>query len=145
MTFNRIPTCHRTLVESVLSDVDYISCIENAEESQKLLYINEAKEIDKLQKDILSIAGKEKPYDIFICYKETDNNGKRTMDSVIANDIYYQLVQEGFKVFYAAITLEDKLGQEYEPYIYSALNSAKVMLVVGTKPEYFNAVWVKNE
>lgn len=145
MTFNRIPTCHRTLVESVLSDVDYISCIENADESQKLLYINEAKEIDELQKDILSIASKEKPYDIFICYKESDNNGKRTKDSVIANDIYYQLVQEGFKVFYAAITLEDKLGQEYEPYIYSALNSAKVMLVVGTKPEYFNAVWVKNE
>ena len=48
-------------------------------------------------------------------------------------------------MFYAAITLENKLGQEYEPYIFSALNSAKVMLVVGTKPENFNAVWVKNE
>jgi tetratricopeptide (TPR) repeat protein len=48
-------------------------------------------------------------------------------------------------VFFARITLEDKLGQEYEPYIFAALNSAKVMLVVGTKPEHFNAVWVKNE
>ena len=66
-------------------------------------------------------------------------------NTAIANDIYYQLTQEGFKVFYAAITLEDKLGQEYEPYIFAALNSAKVMLVIGTKPEYFNAVWVKNE
>ena len=34
---------------------------------------------------------------------------------------------------------------EYEPYIFAALNSAKVMVVLGTKPEYFNAVWVKNE
>ena len=67
------------------------------------------------------------------------------MDSVIANDIYHQLKQEGFKVFYAAISLEDKLGKEYEPYIFSALNTAKVMLALGTKPEYFNAVWVKNE
>ena len=33
----------------------------------------------------------------------------------------------------------------YEPYIFAALNSAKVMVVLGTKPEYFNAVWVKNE
>ncbi|MGN0611139.1 MAG: hypothetical protein ACI4JI_05080, partial [Ruminiclostridium sp.] len=31
------------------------------------------------------------------------------------------------------------------PYIFAALNSAKVMVVLGTKPEYFNAVWVRNE
>ena len=41
--------------------------------------------------------------------------------------------------------LEDKLGTAYEPYIFATLNSAKVMVVFGTKPEYFNAVWVKNE
>ena len=144
-TYKRVPTCHRTQLESVLTDVDYLSAIENADSNQKLIYEQEAKEIDKLQKDILSIVHNEKPFDVFICYKETDENGKRTVDSVLANDIYYQLMQEGLKVFYAAITLENKLGQEYEPYIFSALNSAKVMLVVGTKPENFNAVWVKNE
>lgn len=144
-TYKRVPTCHRTQLESVLTDVDYISAIENADYNQRLIYEQEAKEIDKLQKDILSIVHNEKPFDVFICYKETDENGKRTVDSVLANDIYYQLTQEGLKVFYAAITLENKLGQEYEPYIFSALNSAKVMLVVGTKPENFNAVWVKNE
>lgn len=144
-TFKRVPTCHRTQLESVMTDVDYLSAIEHADSIQKDIYEQEAKAIDLLQKDILSIVHKEKPFDIFICYKETDENGKRTVDSVVANDIYHQLTQEGFKVFYAAITLEDKLGQEYEPYIFAALNSAKVMLVVGTKPEHFNAVWVKNE
>ena len=144
-TYKRVPTCHRTQLESVLTDVDYLSAIENADSNQRLIYEQEAKEIDKLQKDILSIVHNEKPFDVFICYKETDENGKRTIDSTLANDIYYQLTQEGLKVFYAAITLENKLGQEYEPYIFSALNSAKVMLVVGTKPENFNAVWVKNE
>ena len=143
--YKRVPTCHRTQLESVLTDVDYLSAMENADSNQRLIYEQEAKEIDKLQKDILSIVHNEKPFDVFICYKETDENGKRTVDSVLANDIYYQLTQEGLKVFYAAITLENKLGQEYEPYIFSALNSAKVMLVVGTKPENFNAVWVKNE
>ena len=67
------------------------------------------------------------------------------MDSVLATDLYHQLAQEGFKVFFSRITLEDKLGIAYEPYIFAALNSAKVMVVLGTKPEYFNAVWVKNE
>lgn len=69
--------------------------------------------------------------------------GRRTPDSVLANDLYHQLTQENLRVFFARITLEDKIGQEYEPYIYSALMSAKVMVVLGTKPEYFKAVWVK--
>ena len=144
-TLAKVPTCHRTQLESVMTDVDYQAALDNSDTLQRSVYEREAAAIDKLQKDILAIVHKEKPFDVFICYKESDENGKRTPDSVIANDIYHQLTQEGFKVFYAAITLEDKLGQEYEPYIFAALNSAKVMLAVGTKPEYFNAVWVKNE
>ena len=144
-TFERIPTCHRTSYESITASAEYLAALEHADSVQREVYEHEAKAIDSIQKNILSIVKNEKPFDVFICYKETDENGKRTVDSAIANDIYYQLTQEGFKVFYAAITLEDKLGQEYEPYIFAALNSAKVMLAIGTKPEYFEAVWVKNE
>lgn len=144
-TLKRVPTCHRTSYDAIVVDDDYKNAIENADISQKILYEEEARTIDQIQKGILSISQKEEPYDVFICYKETDESGKRTQDSVIANDIYYQLSEEGYKVFYAAITLEDKLGTEYEPYIFAALNTARVMLVLGTKPEYFNAVWVKNE
>ena len=145
MTHQRIPTCHRTLFDAVTTDADYQAAIDFSDAAQQAIYEREARTIDKIQKDILSIVKNEKPFDVFICYKETDESGKRTVDSAIANDIYHQLTQEGFKVFYAAITLEDKLGQEYEPYIFAALNSARVMLVLGTKPEFFNAVWVKNE
>ncbi len=144
-TYKRIPTCHRTQYTSVLSDADYLAAVENADAVSKEVYVAEAKEIAELQKSILAIVKDEKPFDVFICYKETDESGKRTVDSALANDIYYQLEKEGLRVFYAAITLEDKLGVEYEPYIFAALNSAKVMLAIGTKPEYFNAVWVKNE
>lgn len=144
-TFKKIPTCHRASYDSIIADDDYKSAIETADLSQRAIYEEQAKEIDRIQKDILALAQKEETYDVFICYKETDADGRRTQDSVIANDIYYQLTQEGFKVFYAAITLEGKLGSAYEPIIFAALNSAKVMLSIGTKPEYFNAVWVKNE
>lgn len=145
VTLAKVPTCHRTQLEPVQTDSDYLSALDNADSVQRGIYEKEAQAIDILQKDILDIVHKEKPFDVFICYKESDENGKRTPDSVIANDIYHQLTQEGFKVFYAAITLEDKLGQAYEPYIFAALNSAKVMLAIGTRPEYFSAVWVKNE
>lgn len=145
VTYKRVPTCHRASFDAITADDDFKMAVKYSDITQKEIYENQAKEIDEIQKGIIALAQKEDPYDVFICYKETDSEGKRTQDSVIANDIYYQLTQEGFKVFYAAITLEDKLGQEYEPYIFSALNSSKVMLVIGTKAEYFDAVWVKNE
>lgn len=144
-TFKKVPTCHRASFESVAADDDFKAAMEHADASQRALYEAQAAEIDCIQKEILALAQKEETYDVFICYKETDANGHRTEDSVIANDIYYQLKNEGYRVFYAAITLEGKLGSAYEPIIFAALNSAQVMLAIGTKPEYFNAVWVKNE
>ena len=141
----RIPTVNRAQFTSIFDDDNYKSAIKYADSSQRVIYENEAKAINEIQKGILSISSKEDPFDVFICYKETDNNGRRTPDSVLANELYHQLTQEGFRVFFARITLEDKLGSAYEPYIFAALNSAKMMVVLGTKPEYFNAVWVKNE
>ena len=145
-TKKRIPTCHRVQVASILADADYLAAVEHApDETSRELYKQQAAEIAEIQKGILAISANEKPYDVFICYKETDADGQRTHDSQWAQDIYYGLTEQGYKVFFSRITLEDKLGQQYEPYIFAALNSAKVMVVVGSKPEYFNAVWVKNE
>lgn len=141
----RIPTVNRAQFTSIFADEDYKSALQYADGYQKTIYEDEAKAIDEIQKGILAISQKEEPFDVFICYKETDANGRRTQDSVLANDLYHQLTEEGFKVFFSRITLEDKLGTAYEPYIFAALNSAKAMVVLGTKPEYFNAVWVKNE
>ncbi len=141
----RVPTVNRAQYTSIYDDADYKSALQYATVEQKRVYEEEAEKINEIQKGILAISQKEEPFDVFICYKETDASGRRTQDSVLANDLYHQLTQEGFKVFFSRITLEDKLGTAYEPYIFAALNSAKVMVVLGTKEEYFNAVWVKNE
>lgn len=141
----RVPTINRMQPISVYADGNYKSAIQYADMRQKTVYEEEARVIDEIQKKIRVISDQEEPYDVFICYKEADDMGRRTPDSVLANDLYHQLTQENLRVFFARITLEDKIGQEYEPYIYSALMSAKVMVVLGTKPEYFKAVWVKNE
>lgn len=144
-THKRVPTVNRAQYTSIFDDEDYKAAIQYADAAQRVVYEAEAKVINEIQKGILEISQKEELFDVFICYKETDANGRRTPDSVLATDLYHQLTQEGFKVFFSRITLEDKLGTAYEPYIFAALNSAKVMVVLGTKPEYFNAVWVKNE
>lgn len=141
----RVPTVNRTNSKSILKDGNYLKAIQYADGYQKDIFESEAKNIDSIQKNILAISSKEEPYDVFICYKETDFSGKRTYDSVYAQDIYDALTKEGFRTFFSRVTLEDKIGTAYEPYIYSALNSAKVMLVVGTSAENMNSPWVKNE
>ncbi|MBP5780689.1 MAG: toll/interleukin-1 receptor domain-containing protein, partial [Clostridia bacterium] len=99
----------------------------------------------QLIKHLVEISSKEDPFDVFICYKESDDAGTRTKDSVLAQDLYYELIREGYKVFFSRITLEGKLGTEYEPYIFAALHSAKVMIVVGTSKMNLEATWVRNE
>ena len=145
-TYEFIPTCHRASFDSILEDVDYLAAIENSDGVTRRQYQKDAAKIAEVQKGILATSQNEEPFDVFICYKETDDTTKqRTKDSLDAQEIYYQLTNEGYRVFFSRITLEDKAGAEYEPYIFAALNSAKVMVVIGSRPEYFNAVWVKNE
>lgn len=145
VTGRKIPTCRMLQYKNILDDDDYRRAVSHADYAQKELIMSEARYISNIQKGILEISRKEEPYDVFICYKESDDQGTRTKDSVLAQDMYYQLIREGYKVFFARVTLEGKLGTEYEPYIFAALNSAKVMIVLGTKKEHFEATWVKNE
>ena len=144
-TAKKVPTCHRSSFESIFDDQNYELTIEYSDLASRTVYREEAKSIEEIRKGIIEISSKEDPYDIFICYKETDHNGDRTIDSVIAQDVYDLLTNKGYRVFFSRISLEDKLGKEYEPYIFSALHSSKIMLAFGTDYEYFNAVWVKNE
>jgi tetratricopeptide (TPR) repeat protein len=68
-THTRHITCNRTQTRSILTDVDYLAAIESADISAQLLYEQEAKEIDRIQKEALAIASSEEPFDIFLCYK----------------------------------------------------------------------------
>lgn len=144
-TFEWLPTCHRASFDSFLEDVDFKAALEHSDGLTRRLYQKEAAKIAEVQRGILATSQNEEPYDVFLCYKETGEDGQRTRDSILAQDIYYQLTDQGHRVFFSRITLEDKAGSQYEPYIFAALNSAKVMVAVGTKPEHFSAVWVKNE
>ncbi len=144
-TGKKIPTCHRTSFNSVSNDLDYQKIVERASEEELAIYQEKSETVEGLRKNIIKVSENEQPYDVFICYKETDENNNRTYDSVDAQNIYNQLTESGYRVFFARISLKDHMGEMYEPYIFSALSSAKVMLVFGCKREYFNAVWVKNE
>lgn len=144
-TLEYLPTCHRASFDSFLEDVDYLAALEHSDGITRRQYQKDAAKIAEVQRGILATSQNEEPFDVFICYKESEDDGTRTRDSLYAQDIYYQLTEQGRRVFFSRITLEDKAGTEYEPYIFAALNSAKVMILVTTSAEHANAVWVKNE
>ena len=144
-THRQAITCNRTVRRSILADADYAAALDNATDYARQIYEAEAAEIERIQKAAFNIIDSQEPFDVFICYKQTDKTGRPTKDSRRAQDIYDALTKEGLKVFFSKITLEDKLGVEYEPYIFAALSSAPVMVAVGTSKENFEATWVRNE
>lgn len=140
-----IPTCHRTLMRPIYEDEDYQDAIKYASPEMRKIYEQEAVEIDHIQQATLRAAKDIPPFDIFICYKETDEFDNRTVDSVLAQNLYDKLTGEGYHVFYSRETLKEIPGEAYEPYIYAALRSSRIMIIVGTCPEFLYARWVKNE
>lgn len=86
-TGKKSPTCHRSSLDSVMTDSNLEQALENADVVARKVYQEEAKQIEELRKGIIEVSGKEEPYDIFICYKETAPDGQRTLDSVLAQDI----------------------------------------------------------
>jgi len=137
----RIPTCHRVQAETVLRDADYLMALEYAPDGgARAHYEEQGKRIAEIQRDILAVSAQEAPYDVFICYKESTDGGSRTPDSVLAQETHHLLTKKGLRVFFARVSLEENLGREYEPYIYAALQSAHVMVIVGTRAEHFDAV-----
>lgn len=139
----RVPTFHRTKEKSILIDPDYIKALEYADLECRSYYQTQGQKIALIQNEIIKSANTASGFDVFICYKESDESGNRTEESTIGQELYYELKKLDIKTFFARLTL--KPGEEYEPVIFSALRTAKVMLVLGCNPQNYNSVWVKNE
>ncbi len=143
-----LPTCYATSIVSFLLDENYLKALQFASNDQKQYYAHQAETIEKIRITWVEKSQKELPYDVFISYKDSDleNGIKRTKDSYEAYEIYTQLQKKGYRVFFSRESLKDKVGElKYEPYIFNALNTAKIMLVYGTNPEYISSTWIKNE
>lgn len=142
-----LPTLHRISQRSVLQDPYYQKALENANPLEAEEYTVVALELDRIRKRFLELSQKEENrYDIFISFKQTDDETRHeTVDCSKAENIYHKLKEMGYRVFFSKITLADRGGDDYEPIIYTALEASKVMLVIGSRKEYLEAPWVRNE
>ena len=143
-TGEQLPTLHRLSLQKFSEYLYTKKAIDLSWNSlDRDFYIRQSELIDSIQVKSLSISSQETPVDVFICYKRSEEGEKRTADSRMAADYYRELTRRGYQVFFAEETL--KAGEEYEPRIFAALQSAKVMIAFASKREYYEAVWVKNE
>ena len=84
-------------------------------------------------------------YEVFISYKCSDGQGGMTQDLEIAKELYATLTDIGYEVFFSSDTLEKIGSSRYKADIDAALDTAKVMIVVLSKPEYASSQWVQYE
>ncbi|MBO5041842.1 MAG: leucine-rich repeat protein [Clostridia bacterium] len=143
----KIPTCCLPHMQSILEDSYYQKATALADPEIAAQYRDTAEYVERVRQTWIEHASKLPPYDIFISYKESDaeHGISRTQDSINAQELYAHLTRQGYRVFYSHDSLRDVVGEKYEPYIFHALETAKVMIVYGTKPEYINSTWLKNE
>jgi hypothetical protein len=143
----KVPTCNNITENSFINNKDVQKAISLAPADIADAYKQQAEYIEKVRVEWLEKASKEPAYDVFISYKDSDPESgiERTQDSVDAQDLYNALIADGYKVFFSRVSLRGKVSEQYEPYIYNAIKTAKVMIVFGEKVEYFSSVWIKNE
>lgn len=93
---------------------------------------------------------KEKPYDVFISYKrsEEDDPTRETSEASLAHSLYTALLKDPrtreMNIFFDKDSLRGS-NAGWEPHIYAAIKSAKMMIVVTSSIENMEARWVKNE
>ena len=141
-----IPSCYKGKYQDFRTDPDFIKAVQYAETDElKNKLISEAGRISSTWKEWEERA-KKLDYDIFLSFKTTDENGNETIDKREMGDLYTFLVENGYKVFYSPVTMRKFTGAPYyDAYIFNALEKAKVLIVYGSKPEYFSTTWVSNE
>ncbi|MDE5910871.1 MAG: toll/interleukin-1 receptor domain-containing protein, partial [Clostridia bacterium] len=145
-TGKKVATCWAPEISSIKDDKNYKKVLDIAPTAEREYYQSQGEKIESIRKEWQEKAKKIKPYDVFICFKDTDDETRgRTEDSIELSDLYNNLTRDKYNVFFSRYSLEGITAENYEPYIFQALSTAKVMIVYGSKEEYFESTWMKNE
>lgn len=84
-------------------------------------------------------------YDVFISFKNTDENGCQTRDSAIAVELFKALDDKNIHAFYSNTRLFEFGEAAYKEAIESALDQSRVLIVIATDAAYLKSRWVSYE
>lgn len=139
------PSCHRLTFSNIFKEDDYQKVMSLSDEESRPWYEEKAQQIETIRLELNKLTKDFDPFDIFISYKNTDEDGNVTKDAQYVTDLYHELTKMGYKVFLSRITLGNIAGEKYEPFIYSAISTSKIMITFSSEKGFLEATWVKNE
>lgn len=143
-----IPTVSRFSSEKVNATQEYKSLVKMIKPGRKKYFEEQVEYIEEVRQGIENRLDEDLNFDVFICYKrsvKTEHGELETKDSKRAAEIYRTIDNAGYETFFAEETLDNNPGANWEALIYTALHSAKVMILLCSREDYLNAPWVKNE
>lgn len=81
--------------------------------------------------------------EVYICYTESDAQGRRTKDSIIAEELYQKLESKKIHTFYERRSASALIHDDLQAANYQALYHAKIILIVGASADYFEHLMQK--
>ena len=84
-------------------------------------------------------------FEVFISFKNTDKNGERTQDSIMAEELYYALKEKGIRAFYSNVSISERGEHRFGKMIREAIEQCSIFVAVGTSIENFESEWVEYE
>ena len=78
--------------------------------------------------------------DVCLCNIDSEENGGRTVASHLSAEIYTLLETHKIKTYYSRVAAADLFGEALERANISAISSARVIILVGTKPAEFEVL-----
>ena len=146
VTGKKIPSCYKSSYEDFRRDSDFMKAVSLAENDKICGNLKEQAELIASVCKEWREETKKYNYDIFISFKDEDKSlGISDEDRNEMNGLYDFLKDEGYSVFFSPRSMRRYAGKHYDAYIFNALQSARFMIVYGSKPEYFTSTWVQNE
>ena len=71
-------------------------------------------------------------FDLFISFKNTDNNGQRTKDSIMAEELYHALKKRNINAFYSNISIPESGEYDFGDMIDMAIEQCCLSLKILT-------------
>lgn len=84
-------------------------------------------------------------FDVFISFKNSDADGNLTPDHEIGRKLHAELERRGVHTFFSGDSIKRVGDTEYKKVIDDALDTAEILVVLGTKLSYIRSKWVEYE
>lgn len=84
-------------------------------------------------------------FQVFLSFKNSNDDGSPTIDSKMGEELYTALVKDGISVFFSNKTLPLLGMAQYKAAIDEALDEVEILVAIGTSKENLNSNWVRYE